>query len=136
MSERLRQRLVFTDLDGSLLDHDTYSYTAALPMLERLSDGGIPVIFVSSKTRSEIVELRGELGNNNPFIVENGAAVFIPEGCFSTPPANVVLREGYWVYEAEASPGTNGWAYWKSGGSDLTGNSTVFTGRGLRASQK
>ena len=36
--------LVFTDLDGSLLDHHTYSYRDALPQLHRLEHRGIPVV--------------------------------------------------------------------------------------------
>ena len=29
--------MVFTDLDGSLLDHETYAFDAALPALEALA---------------------------------------------------------------------------------------------------
>ena len=72
-------RLVFSDLDGSLLDHYSYSYEAALPQMEALERAGIPLILVSSKTRAEILILREELANRHPFIVENGAAVFIPQ---------------------------------------------------------
>jgi len=93
------QYLVFTDLDGSLLDHQTYSYAAALPVLARLQRNGIPVIFVSSKTRAEIASLRQSLGIDCPFIVENGAAVFIPEGYFPFQPEQTNNRDGYWVFE-------------------------------------
>lgn len=96
------QFLVFTDMDGSLLDHHTYSYLDALPQLHRLEHLGIPVIPATSKTRAELEHLRAELGNKNPFIVENGAAVFIPVGYFDTQPAGTVEREGYWVREMAA----------------------------------
>ena len=43
--------LVFTDLDGTLLDHHSYSHAAALPGLERLRGLEVPVIPVTSKTR-------------------------------------------------------------------------------------
>jgi mannosyl-3-phosphoglycerate phosphatase family protein len=72
--------LVFTDLDGSLLDHDNYSFAAAALALALLSERGIPWIFNTSKTYAELSTLRQELGNSYPFIVENGAAVFFPEG--------------------------------------------------------
>ena len=91
--------LVFTDLDGSLLDHHSYSYQDALPQLHALARADIPVIPASSKTRVEIERLREELGNNHPFIVENGAAVFIPAGYVPTQPPGTVERDGYWVRE-------------------------------------
>ncbi|MEP5567035.1 MAG: HAD-IIB family hydrolase [Halioglobus sp.] len=94
--------LVFTDLDGSLLDHHDYSFTQAIPVLEQLRDRGVPVIPTSSKTRSEIEVLRQELGSQHPFIVENGAAVFIPEGYFEIAPQGTVCRNGYWVKEFSA----------------------------------
>jgi mannosyl-3-phosphoglycerate phosphatase family protein len=90
--------LVFTDLDGSLLDHDNYDYSGALPQLKLLESRGIPVIPASSKTRAEIEHLRRELDNGHPFIVENGAGVFIPVDYFAEQPAGTVEREGYWVY--------------------------------------
>ena len=98
---------MFTDLDGSLLDHHTYSYDAATPTLSRLSEERIPLIFVSSKTRAEMSALRAEMGVTHPFIVENGAAVFVPEGYFSTRPADTHVRDGYWV--REFSEGRDRW---------------------------
>lgn len=46
-----------------------------------LEERGVPWIFNTSKTRAELVSLRKQLSNSYPFIVENGAAVFFPEGC-------------------------------------------------------
>lgn len=63
---------VFTDLDGTLLDHETYSWEAARPALERLELSGIPWILVTSKTRAEVELWRKQLGNRHPFIIENG----------------------------------------------------------------
>lgn len=74
--------LIFTDLDGTLLDHDSYSYEPARATLERLRELDIPIIINSSKTAAEIIALREELNNNHPFIVENGAAVCLPPGYF------------------------------------------------------
>ena len=70
--------ILFSDLDGTLLDHDDYRWHAAGPALERLKAANIPLVLNSSKTMPEIRALREELGNNDPFIVENGAAVVIP----------------------------------------------------------
>lgn len=96
MNSRL---LIFTDLDGSLLDHKSYSHSAAASMLERLKKMGVPVILASSKTRSELIAIRGELDNSHPFIVENGAAVLIPDGYFDPPPADAHRSGDYWVTE-------------------------------------
>ena len=92
----------FVELAGSLLDHDSYSFEPARPMLQALEDRGVPVVPTSSKTRAEIEQIRSELGNRHPFIVENGAAVFIPCGYFPRQPEGTVEREGYWVYECSA----------------------------------
>ncbi|NCT41466.1 MAG: HAD-IIB family hydrolase [Alphaproteobacteria bacterium] len=67
--------VVFTDLDGSFLDHDSYDYSPALHALERLKTLNIPVIATTSKTLAEIDAL------NLPFvgqarIAENGTVVF------------------------------------------------------------
>ncbi|NNC55214.1 MAG: HAD hydrolase family protein, partial [Pseudomonadales bacterium] len=67
--------MVFTDLDGSLLDHHSYSYDAALPALTLLEQKNIPIIFCSSKTRAEMDRLRIDMGHAAPFIIENGAAI-------------------------------------------------------------
>jgi mannosyl-3-phosphoglycerate phosphatase len=70
--------VVFTDLDGTLLDRDTYSYAQAEPAMAHLRSIGVPVVLVTSKTRAEVAALRARMGNTDPFIVENGAAVVIP----------------------------------------------------------
>ncbi|MDP5071420.1 MAG: HAD-IIB family hydrolase [Congregibacter sp.] len=88
-----------TDLDGSLLDHHDYGYEPARPALQLLEEMRIPVIFASSKTRAEMLELRAELGNEHPFIVENGAAICIPERYFQKQPEGTRLSEGYWLRE-------------------------------------
>jgi len=76
----LKPIIIFSDLDGTLLDHETYSYAAASPALEKLKKKDIPLVLASSKTSAEIVDLRGELGFSHcPAIVENGAGVLEPE---------------------------------------------------------
>jgi len=91
--------LVFSDLDGSLLDHHSYSFMDALPQLRALERLAIPLVPASSKTGAEIKQLRQQLANEHPFIAENGAAVFIPQGYFTRQPADTIARDGYWVYE-------------------------------------
>lgn len=74
--------IVFTDLDGTLLDHHTYSPAESLPGLALLQQKRIPVVFCSAKTRTEQLPYRRELGVRDPFIVENGGAVFVETGYF------------------------------------------------------
>ena len=76
---RRSRLLVFTDLDGTLLDHDSYSWAPAGPALAALKARGVPLVLASSKTAAEIAELQAELGlAGTPAIVENGAGVFRP----------------------------------------------------------
>ncbi|KAB8310721.1 mannosyl-3-phosphoglycerate phosphatase-related protein [Erwinia endophytica] len=68
--------MIVTDLDGSLLDHHTYSWQPAQPWLDRLNAAGIPLIICSSKTAAEIQPIQQSLGiTNAPFIAENGAII-------------------------------------------------------------
>lgn len=70
--------IIFTDLDGTLLDSNTYSYQKAIPVLTTLKNNQVPVIPVTSKTRLEVETLRQSLQINDPFIVENGSGIFVP----------------------------------------------------------
>lgn len=74
-----RRVLVFTDLDGTLLDHNNYSFEPALEMLDFLKQNDIALIIATSKTKSEVIELQKALGITAPFIVENGAGIFLPQ---------------------------------------------------------
>lgn len=90
-------RLIFTDLDGTLLDHDTYSWELAEPALKMAKRTNVPVIFCSSKTRAEIEVYRKKLKNKHPFICENGEAIFIPDGYFNHKPPKSRKLKGYSV---------------------------------------
>lgn len=68
--------LVFTDLDGTLLDHHTYDWSPAIPALNALKTMGAGLILASSKTAIEIAGIRAELQTESwPSIVENGAGL-------------------------------------------------------------
>jgi mannosyl-3-phosphoglycerate phosphatase len=91
------QYLVFTDMDGTLLDHHTYSHEPAKKMLKALQLRKIPVIPNTSKTFDEMTELVAKLDINGPFIVENGAAIHIPKNFLSQKPMNTQWQNNYWV---------------------------------------
>jgi len=71
--------LIFTDLDGTLLDHETYDFSEANDMLNFIDKQKIPLIIVTSKTKDEVLELQKKLNISMPFIIENGAGIFIPK---------------------------------------------------------
>jgi mannosyl-3-phosphoglycerate phosphatase len=77
--------IVFTDVDGTLLDHDTFSYRSAEEGLALLRGSGIPLVLVSSKTLPELTKLHSELSLTSPIIFENGGGI-------------------YWTGEAEREP--------------------------------
>lgn len=88
--------VVFSDLDGTLLDHHTYDWAPAAPVIAALADRGIPLVLTSSKTRREIEAWRRRLGNTAPFISENGGALWVPVGFFPRAPAAAEVVDGYW----------------------------------------
>jgi mannosyl-3-phosphoglycerate phosphatase len=70
--------IIFTDLDGSLLDHADYSFAGAAHALAALREAGAPLVMTTSKTRPEVEELQHRLGMAHPFLVENGGGIFFP----------------------------------------------------------
>ena len=81
----MNKNVIFTDLDGTLLDAVNYSYTAAQPALNLVAAAAIPLILCSSKTRAELVAYRTRLSNAHPFVSENGGGIFIPPDYFPGP---------------------------------------------------
>jgi mannosyl-3-phosphoglycerate phosphatase len=86
-AEQRVRTVVFTDLDGTLLDHHSYSFDAAAEMLGYLRKHRIPLVIVTSKTRPEVLKLQERLGICEAFIVENGAGAFIPSGSLLSDPS-------------------------------------------------
>jgi len=69
--------MVSTDLDGTLLDHHSYSWLPAETALSRLASLNIPVVLNTSKTLQEAKTLAAEMSlSSEPIIVENGSAIF------------------------------------------------------------
>jgi mannosyl-3-phosphoglycerate phosphatase len=94
-----RRLVIFTDLDGTLLDHDTYSFSAASEALDAIRRQEVPLVLCSSKTRAEIELLQEDLRLRHPFISENGGAIFVPPGYFSGPIPEAKFKAGYQVLE-------------------------------------
>lgn len=93
------RRVVFTDLDGTLLHPISFSYTAALDSVRMLQEAGTPIIFCSAKTRREQEIYREELGIKDPFIVENGTAIIIPKEYFRFSFSFSRMLDDYYIIE-------------------------------------
>ena len=78
----MKKTIIFTDLDGTLLDQSNYSFADAQPALQRVAASATPLIMCSSKTRRELEDYRRLLNSPHPFISENGGGIFIPRGYF------------------------------------------------------
>jgi len=97
MSQDTPQLLIFSDLDGTLLDHETYQWEEAGEALDLCRAYRIPVIPVSSKTRAEIEVIQNRLRLGGPFVSENGGGIFFPLERFSDPPGtDFAISDKYW----------------------------------------
>ncbi len=94
-----KQIIIFTDLDGTLLNHEDYSFEDALPALNRIKENHIPLIIVTSKTRKEVEIIQRELGIEEPFIVENGGGIFFPKNYRNFKLMNCFSKNGYRVIQ-------------------------------------
>ena len=92
-------RLIATDLDGTLLDAETYSFRPAADALSEIADRWIPLVIISSKTAAEIEWIRQDLKNQHPFISENGGGIFIPEGYFPFPVSYTRKVDNYLIVD-------------------------------------
>ena len=83
--------LIFTDLDGTLLNRDTFEFESIKKYIKFLLSKNISIIPSSSKTETEIIEFNNELGEDLPFISENGAAVHNMDLINQSLPKKIVL---------------------------------------------
>lgn len=89
-------KLLFTDLDATLLDERTYDASAATEALNALKLRGIPVHFCTSKTFAESVFWQEKLGIDAPFVVENGGAVCFKPDHFAQAVSLPFVALGAW----------------------------------------
>lgn len=88
--------VIFTDLDGTLLDHETYSVRGAVSALDLLARRNVDVVPVTSKTAAEIDPWMKILLLNGPYVSENGCGITIPADYFKTLPDGVDFVDGRW----------------------------------------
>jgi mannosyl-3-phosphoglycerate phosphatase len=85
------QYLIFSDIDNTLIQsyiikegeiYHTEEYGEIKTVVKQLREKNIPLILCSTKTRLEQEKIRSYLEIDDPFIVENGGAIVIPENYF------------------------------------------------------
>jgi predicted mannosyl-3-phosphoglycerate phosphatase (HAD superfamily) len=91
--------LVLSDVDGVLNDPKPASLARAASALMPIADDRCALVLCSRYTRAELEILQQKLGINQPFVAENGAAVFIPAGHFGVPIPGSRRQGGYDVVE-------------------------------------
>ena len=67
--------LIFTDLDGSLLDKVTFKFDDVKDYLKKLISRGIIIVLNSSKTESELLDFNEQNYFDFSFISENGSSI-------------------------------------------------------------
>ena len=77
------RHLIFTALEGALVDPHTDSFAGAEEALSELERRKIAFVLLTSRTREEVDPIRRKLGHNHPFVTESGGGIFFPDGYFS-----------------------------------------------------
>lgn len=77
-----KQMLVFTGLDGDMIDPGPEGIQVILPALELLRSRDVPHIIATVRSAAEILPTLQALDHYDPFIVEAGAAIYIPKDRF------------------------------------------------------
>lgn len=87
----MKKLIFYTDLDGTLLNHHDYCWQDAASTITRLKELGHPIVFNTSKTLKEVQLLQKETDIHDPFVIENGGAVWIPENYFQGEPGRLIV---------------------------------------------
>ena len=92
----MKSYLIFSDLDGTFLHHQNYSYGKNDLVIEKLKKYNHQIIFNSSKTFSEIKLILKKLKlTMMPFSCENGATLYFPKTIFKKIKKSQSF-ENYW----------------------------------------
>ncbi|MFP4112494.1 MAG: HAD-IIB family hydrolase [Candidatus Woesearchaeota archaeon] len=77
------KNIIITDMDATFISADDYSFDDSIDAYKRAKENQIPVCFCTSKSFPEIEFFSDILKNRDPFISENGSAVYVPKDYFS-----------------------------------------------------
>lgn len=101
--------IVFSDLDGTLLDHFSYDFSPAISTISALKNQQVPIVLNTSKTLAEVIDIAANMQLNGPMIVENGAAIYLPNSDTQVPPLPESDARGF-----SRQTFTKPHAYWSS----------------------
>jgi len=87
----LKKLIFYTDLDGTLLNHHDYCWQDAAEMIQKLKNLNFPIVFNTSKTLKEVQKFREETEVYEPFVIENGGAVWLPANYFNGEQGRLVV---------------------------------------------
>ena len=91
--------LIFTDIDGTLINNDTFFEGKNIEIAETLHEHNHILIYNSSKTFDEIVNMQKKFNTSFPFICETGGGIYYKN---LLTQASDELREGYSImYESK-----------------------------------
>jgi mannosyl-3-phosphoglycerate phosphatase len=92
--------LVFCDLDNTLFEPHTFCLDPSTSRaFDRLEHRQLPLVLCSTKTRAELELMQRELGLRQPFICEDGGALFVPRGYFGPALPHATDVAGYQALE-------------------------------------
>ena len=75
----MRKFIITTDLDGTFLGHHDFDFKVNISLVREIIKKGVPIIFNTSKTFEEVVEIKNEIGFYCPIITENGCGIYYPK---------------------------------------------------------
>ncbi|MFT4304344.1 MAG: HAD-IIB family hydrolase [Candidatus Woesearchaeota archaeon] len=87
--------IIISDMDGTFLDHNNYSYVNSHSAFKKANLKDIPVCFCTSKSFPEVMYFCKKLKTFNPFIAENGSAIYVPNNYFSFDINKIKWRQDY-----------------------------------------
>lgn len=93
------QYLVFTGVDGSVFDPELSCLQKILPALELLRSREIPLILSTVQTSQTVLPFVKALDHHDPFIVEHGAAIYVPSNAFKVDFKHQIIQDDFKVIQ-------------------------------------
>ena len=75
----MKKFIISTDLDGTFLGHNDFDFKVNISLVREIIKKGVPIIFNTSKTFEEVIEIKNEIGFYCPIITENGCGIYYPK---------------------------------------------------------
>ena len=76
------RKILFTAFEACVLDARSGSWANAQPAIDELERRSVPWVIFSGRTRAEMDPIRRKLDHGDPFVIEHGGGLFVPQGYF------------------------------------------------------